>query len=133
MKIQELRIGNYVEFESHKFIIKDEITFDNDEGDWMIDNFLFKEIKPIKLNEYWLRVFGFEIEFDDPVKHAMLGVNPVNKNFLIKLTNCQFAYNKNYWFYGNGYFKIKYVHQLQNLYFSLTGTEMKLATAGRRS
>ena len=31
-------------------------------------------------------------------------------------------------FYKNGYFIIKYVHQLQNLYFALTGEELTIKT-----
>ena len=33
---------------------------------------------------------------------------------------------KSYPFYINGYHEIKYVHQLQNLYFALTGEELEI-------
>ncbi len=88
------------------------------ENEW-IDLFQFT---PIHLTEEWLLKFGFEIAFaDEAFKEALYGDNPVTEDYLIILKNVS-----NYWFYRNGHFKIRYVHQLQNLFFALTGEELTI-------
>ena len=87
----------------------------------------FTEIEPIELTEEWLLKFGFEIGDDGSsnllhsYKEAFYGDNPVTKDYLLILKNTGGA-----WFYRNGYFKINTVHQLQNLYYSLCGEELKI-------
>ncbi len=72
----------------------------------------YNEIKPIPLTEEWLVKFGFEAENGYPFK--ML------KGF-IKIRN-------GIWFfkYYDLDIEIKHVHQLQNLYFALTGEELEI-------
>lgn len=123
IKANELRIGNYVfslETQNHQRITGlleeqpffDAITFDYPNYD---------EIEPIPLTEEWLFKFGFEL---------------INNNFY-RSRNCElclyWTVNKNKMlpeYYGKrlvtGY-DFKYVHQLQNLYFALTGSELTVA------
>ena len=77
-------------------------------------------IKPIPLNEDWLVRFGFEL---------------VEKQYDAQefnvYKNSYFTWNSNHgWWFCNinieNKAKIKYVHQLQNLYFALTGIELTL-------
>lgn len=80
-----------------------------------------EDFKGVPLSEDILLRLGFEIDsVDRPILHADLKIiNPVTKDFMMELKNVGDG-----WFYRNGYFKIDYVHQLQNLYHSLTGEEL---------
>ena len=108
---QELRIGNYVEYNGE--IIK----LDGSLLCCYIQNELEFPLNPIPLTEEILLKFGFEEKSK-------------SKNFY--LGNFRFHISKpaNYdgFIFCDGYDvitdKIKYVHQLQNLYFALTGEEL---------
>jgi len=90
----ELRIGNWVK------TIEGEIQIQNG---WEIDE--GNETHPIPLTEEWLERFNW-----NPPKD--IGVS-----FSLTTDEIHFVA-------GNYYKKIEYVHQLQNLYFALTGEEL---------
>lgn len=96
----ELRIGNYV----HSNIIDDTIQV----------SIITSEIKadPIPLTEEWLIKFGFkENEFSLVFENGLIGVYEQDNLF---------------WFDTNtDCIEIKHVHQLQNIYFALTGKELQ--------
>lgn len=87
-------------------------------------------MKPILLTEEWLERFGFEFWCDE------LGIKAYYKVYGIEYfcvaTNGFYQLRsglKTYdgcWRLGNNYPFIKYVHQLQNLYFALTGEELTI-------
>lgn len=126
MKAQELRIGNLVKYDNRIFeidsIAKVFPTLNTDEfGIGVVD---YNNIEPILLTEEWLFRFGFDKTYE------------LRKNIY-----CLKEYKAIIYFYKNsridlkigGYeFKDKdrkqkryeYVHQLQNLYFALTGEEL---------
>lgn len=135
----ELRIGNLVEYPSWNrdgtsafFMVRD-IFFNEDvlsltNGRIQLPKASYKIIKPIPLTEEWLINFGFEIYAKSDVCNGWsIGENPVTKDYLMTLT---WMKNENgslaECFYRNGHFVIKYVHQLQNLYFALTGEELEV-------
>ena len=135
MKATELRIGNYVSVTTttNKFDIVEGIEYNKGleshylalknvhYGVWFEHKGL-DFINPIKLTEEWLKDFGFEIKYEiSYIIGSFLGLNPITKDHLIYLTNTGDG-----WFYKNGFHKIKHVHQLQNLYFVLTGQELTL-------
>lgn len=116
MKANELRIGNIIadnkgnEETVHKLAHYNEVLHqinDMDEGYY----------NPIPLTEYWLVRLGFERKPAD------------NSDFYF-----QFGHIKIFGYDANGYFtnqlvrqiKINHIHQLQNLYFALTGEELVL-------
>ena len=123
MESKELRIGNYVQI----------LYADNDwriydvKVDTLAEIEIYPEnIKPIKLNEKWLLDFGFEI-IEDGSYELM------SKKIIIafeKEDNFKEAYiselTQLYPIHWINSVKIKFVHQLQNLYFALTGKELKL-------
>ena len=74
----------------------------------------------ILITEQWLLDFGFVY---DNNWHYKFGENPLTKDYLMNLC---WIDGEEFPFYRNGYFKIKYIHQLQNLYFALTQTELIL-------
>lgn len=115
MKANELRIGNY-----HLYHIVDKCA---DPQEWdeicQIDAedlvYLAKNkghnYKPIPITEEWLLKFGFHKINESYIKNAFLftNCNSIYK-FLYKLSIIEN--------------ELKYVHQLQNLYFALTGEEL---------
>ncbi|MGI9582628.1 hypothetical protein ACR1PO_15640 [Chryseobacterium sp. RRHN12] len=132
---QELRLGNYVEYRGYFYQVwsignnsnprRESYFIDLDSS--TIDNHLkgvdSNDISAIELTEDWLLKFGFLIDYmnKDILICAYYGNNPVTKDYILELKNVGDG-----WFYRNGYFKMKYVHQLQNLYFALTGEELKI-------
>ena len=118
MKANEIRISNLIQWEdeSEEIISIKSIIHDSD------DDYLVKfaggsaqlaEFKPIPLTEEWLLKFGFE---------------KLTKRFRKEVNG--------YWYtvWDSGQFDVdnkaisfncKYVHQLQNLYFDLTGEDIK--------
>jgi hypothetical protein len=121
MKANELRIGNYILHEP---------TID----DWeeiiiTLPSLLQIDISPesycgIPLTEEWLLKFGFR--FDgmvyriDEDKYMTMAIVSGKISFPI-LRNQDASNPENFSLMG-----VKYVHQLQNLYFSLTGEELQI-------
>lgn len=111
MEAKELRIGNYIQHSEDSIwgcidkFYGDEVYID----DWHYGTTELKECEPIPLNDEWLLKFGFE-DWDIDIYTMDL----MNNNFYVLFDELEII-AKN----------IKYVHQLQNLYFALTGNELK--------
>ncbi len=79
--------------------------------------------KPLPLTEEWLLQFGFEKQHKE-LSH----LSPLNLPETFNLPNSPFSYSQGKLILttGTGDFcvYIEYVHQLQNLYFALTGEEL---------
>jgi hypothetical protein len=133
MKASELRIGNLVEyaindtFKDRKpyygkcvfqvvTILNDSIKIDL--GHEAIQRVLFDDpkLKPIPLTEEWVVKFG-GIKRPNGIKHIDIG------DFTLLETEGGFIV----WHKGHSLGRIfKHVYQLQNLYFALTGEELKI-------
>ena len=111
MKASELRIGNW---------------FNNGDSNYVVDSSWFCDylgslgehftVNPIPLTEEWLLKFGFEKKInDDDFDYWLKG--EFDDTFLCEHAD-GFCYN-----FGFGH-ELKHVHQLQNLYFALTGEEL---------
>lgn len=135
MKASELRIGNLVIRDGN---ILEVVRISKED---VINYELFKEcigqqvnsgvVKPIPLTEEWLLKFGFEkdervtmdsyqIRFKQHCYRAekfLSDIKPKN-TYDFRL---QYTVNESYYLSS-----IRYLHQLQNLYFALTGEELKL-------
>src|ERR1035437_7564253 len=120
MKANELRIGNWV-------IISTPFCMDYDAmHDTYIDDD-WDELIPIPLTEEWLLKFGFnnsEGQFTMPLRDD-------NLTYLEIYLYEHSVHSFNIYEDDCGeincislYYKIEYVHQLQNLYFSLTGKDL---------
>lgn len=121
MKAQELRIGNYylsfgIDLKQVETLSKDKVLID---------------FNPIPLTEEWLVKFGFELkakEFNFWGKNGW-HISNTNGSFQ-KDTGDVIVQEEWYLFIADKPVhmlpKIQYVHQLQNLYFSLTGEELTL-------
>lgn len=107
MKASELRIGNYINI--HDTITRMEL-----------DDFHFSSsfMTPVPLTEKWLLRLGFDLinnEYYQSRNHELKLHWTVNKNKMIP------EFNEKRFVTG---YDFKYVHQLQNLYFALTGEEI---------
>ena len=125
IKTNELRIGNFVstnngfEMLVHSIFQNDTVYLDfippliNEADVWEED---YKDLIAIPLTEEWLLKFGaIKYEFD-------------HKASQYRIDNMLFVIRENTFFdYGTGV-KLQYVHQLQNLYFSLYGEELVFST-----
>jgi len=123
MEAKELRIGNLVLDDYSGRMIVSAINpydgmYNHESGVYLCKNnnlpsgyYFLKDIRPIELTEDWLIMFGFEKEtaLFRKDKHAInltiAGLYEF-KNIPIK--------------------EVSYVHELQNLYFAITGKELIL-------
>lgn len=130
INIKELRIGNIIrvigsnhEISVDYIQIEDDLIEKYNINDWRIEN-----LEPIPLTEEWLFKLGFEsMKLDFSVAYYIEIFK--NVRFQIWLDgSCRMWYNA-----GKGWqehydnelpIQVKSVHQLQNLYHELTGTEL---------
>jgi len=101
----ELRIGNYIQFSSGSVYSVDIIYKDYT----MLKNWF-----AIALNKEWFNIFGFVFDEEERVFQK--------QGIRIELVDGDFIFN---YFYGLKY--LKNVHELQNMYFSLTAIELTVA------
>ena len=120
MNANELMLGNYVEFNEtiYKVLaIKSgfmQVAYKSEKGNFIVSWIDNDSLNPIPLTEQWLLDFGFEMyEFDNKANQFRF------KERLIVYRD-GFLYD-----YGTSV-KLEYVHQLQNLYFALTGNSLRL-------
>ena len=139
MKTTDLRIGNLIGIKetalhadgcnhSEAIFEIEEIKKDVVQFKGYHANEYYKDLNPIPLTEQWLLDFGFEICTKSGVHNGWgIGENPLTHDYILFL-----VWMKNEdgtlaeLFYRNGYHTIKYVHQLQNLYFAITREELIL-------
>lgn len=142
MNANELRIGNLVEckvfgdtytdrfphygknvfpvFSACKYFVKIDIGFD------ALRKVEIHEVKPIPLTEEWLLKFGFKKVNDNFI--TIESHHYENKNCWIYLIADGFELELNTLSERNNLCRTyKYVHQLQNLYFALTGEELTIS------
>lgn len=118
MEAKELRIGNYVEGIGMEHPIRkiyDSIQYNYKTERYELDDIDIQYFKPIPLTEEWLKKFGFEsdeITFDK----SGFTIGWFRNNEFYYLPVGQIIIRNKH--------QIKYVHQLQNLYFALTGEEL---------
>jgi hypothetical protein len=117
MKASELRIGNLVYYrkEAYNVVLIAEDLIKVDIGYGAVQRFEknpiispnIDELKPIPLTEEWLLKFGFE-QMDLHRFNLEISILSTDRGMYFQTTI------------------INYVHQLQNLYFALTGNELNL-------
>jgi hypothetical protein len=145
MKANELRIGNYLmDDESDTLVVVsriESIEYTNwnsgDEFNIVVleygtkERYLEGDFRPIPLTEEWLLKLGFSM--DD--EYLSMWINDYkycfkyrdwakNWAFYIEYTDSPHPKDENQKYPVS--FDIRYVHQLQNLYFALTGYELEI-------
>lgn len=127
MKANELRIGNWVHspfYKDYEIVALSVLGEGNElffkSLDYYPKSCRLKDIKPIKLNDLWLLRFGFKLFNDggELVGDDMFWIHPKMKG----------SVNHGTYIWNICGVKIRYVHQLQNLYFALTGVELQLSS-----
>lgn len=122
MKSSELRIGNLFELSKGIFGLPETVKLNayqiynlsnKEEGAIVAEYYHY--ITPIPLTQDWLLKFGF-------ILNPWGWVIKSNNDFGLTLSVKSFNYKVS----GNNQVKVKHVHQLQNLYFALTGEELKI-------
>jgi hypothetical protein len=115
MDCKEFRIGNWIEYIHHKNHFSEVWGIEITDGlGTKINKIPNINYKPIPLTEEWLVKFGF--------------TKWKNKNIWTNKGVMIYLHSKDGICYGkaNSRTKLKHVHQLQNLYFALTGEELKI-------
>jgi hypothetical protein len=115
MKANELRIGNYFTDGANILIVKSISDYPSDGFKLNGGTFYEDLCLPIPLTEEWLIKFGFEYD-------KFCGIWNF-KFFSITTKGSGYVNSINGGEYDNG-IEFNYVHQLQNLYFALTGEEL---------
>jgi len=111
MKATELRIGNYV----RTTVTHTEFKTNIDELTVILSEPKDHQLEPIPLTEEWLLKFGFErnvlnAKHNDIIYYSENNIGVKGILGMVKPSKCI------------------YVHQLQNLYFALTGEELTIKT-----
>lgn len=117
MEANELRIGNYIKTKQGVEQFTPFMMFGMYNTEVLSVERFDDRYKPIPLTEEWILDFGLKKE-----KDRSMGFNYTNNSKRFKLVRG----NKGYGVKNSNYYKTKYVHQLQNLYFSLTGEELTI-------
>jgi hypothetical protein len=119
LRASELRVGNITTLGVVSLIDQDVFRVVDSEGDSFKNT--WAEIKPISLTEEWLLKFGFEINRQTKEENNIWRCYSEEGFFEVEQIGSSFFLDDNHC-YGT---KINHVHQLQNLYFALTGEELK--------
>jgi hypothetical protein len=115
MKERDLRIGNEIMVAGSHYKI---VAIDAYKGEVQLQEIGVIELskcKPIPLTEEWLIKFGFVF---DGFRYQQ----EINNNLWVLVKNNVYGWYSPHIEISNG---IQNVHQLQNLYFALTGEELK--------
>jgi hypothetical protein len=117
IKANELRIGNYIQRDDEPLEVDSEIIRNFDE----LDIILIYKYSPIPLTEEWLLKFGFVKQRNEYIKgDYCLTLIYDTTSWLL----AEFDYNTDAFVHIGR--NIDYVHNLQNLYFALTGEELNI-------
>jgi hypothetical protein len=122
MKASELRIGNYVKFDNHEDEYYKVSGCDISE---LSDELIDLNASPIQLTEEWLLMFGF-IRHHYDYANDVIYIKNIADN---EIDNAEFEWGVYPNELGSGIQiknrkSLKYVHQLQNLYWCLCGEEL---------
>jgi hypothetical protein len=127
MEVNELRVGNLVRanciYEGQVKTFKRlnetlDVLFFSDGNKWETGEFL-SDCDPVELTEEWLFWFGFK----------KVGINFEKDSILLWYSNYQKSYVFRFCNFGGNLerpININFIHQLQNLYFTLTSEELQL-------
>lgn len=118
MEAKNIRIGNLVARKPHKLYI----PFTVKDGE--VTEFFARKCKPIQLTERLINRFGFkgegnnyyELKLDNGVCLGAYGFGLNNAKYEVFLTDSN----------NNELTRIENAHELQNLFFALTNTELEL-------
>lgn len=133
MKANELRIGNCYNYRYFDFIEDMQewlimTTVDADDLKWLEANPNDPYYEPIPLTEEWLLKFGvlcpFMLDSEKSfVSNLVAKYNEFDEDWNYVVDSCLHATTGGIMYIS---VVVKYVHQLQNIYFALTGEELTI-------
>jgi len=121
LAVRSLSVGNYLKKNGIVVQIDGRSIFDM----WDDSGVIKCGYEPIELTEKWLLNLGFNKEYKD----GYIGIDVGNTDFVLTFPKIMGDF-QNYFafqFHSGGWAKfreIKYVHELQNLFRSITGVEL---------
>lgn len=127
---KECRLGNWMEFELLDYSpeqkqvtsVEEEYIYYMDGRDQLYSH--REAINPIPLTEQWLKEFGFDYEGNGHIWSKDIGGSySLCLCKVSKYWDCWLWDDPDGWEFALNH--PKYVHQLQNLYFALTGAELE--------
>ncbi len=126
MKVKELRVGNYVRLGKQVYKVKDifddrHVTLKKPVDDlrrYGCEDTENPQVFPVELDEKWMLAFGFAYDARQDVYNSGEGCRfhldlSLFRIFLADATNTAIP------------IQVRYVHQLQNLYYALCGEELE--------
>jgi len=123
MEARELRIGNLIYDYNNRLItviaiIKEDCYFI--ECNENHSKYLLEDINPIPLTEDWLEIFGFKYDYGrwekEYYNEYVFEIEKIPEGCILSINCGEYTEGKPF----------KHVHQLQNLYFALTGEELTI-------
>ncbi|WP_374442957.1 hypothetical protein [Epilithonimonas sp.] len=131
MKVQELRLYNLLQYQNDVVpVVGLDLDKDQDislvhiqKGNARIP-IRSQQLKPIQLTSEWLSRLGFKESYrsDSRIRYD----KPDFGKYDLDLSNDKIL--EGFLYFGN-YIRCRYLHQLQNLHFVLTGKELKLKSS----
>jgi hypothetical protein len=131
LSAQDLRIGNLVYYHIEDPMDErkeyDKIgPIDHNDLRCLVTHEDNSEYRPIPLSEEWLRKFGFS---DKEYQEGFIGIDVNHMNFVLTKPNKMGDFQEYFaWEYKNDiwpkYNELKFIHELQNLFYCLTGEEL---------
>ena len=152
MKANELRVGNYLFCHRYLSIVQgvnsEVVIVLKCLNTLKVIEFGSNEIKPIPITEEWLLKFGFDNwglgtqwnnEFESYVRYVRHNDLDGTSNFEIHYIKSTYGNSEHYQYFIscdeddrlNWGEDIEYIHQLQNLYFALTGKELTIKNGSK--
>lgn len=121
LEVRSLSIGNYLKRNGIVVQIDGRSLFDM----WDDNGVVKYEYEPIELTEEWLLNLGFNKEYKD----GYIGIDVGNTDFVLTYPKVMgdFQTHFAFQFHSGGCSKFReiiYVHELQNLFRSITGVEL---------
>ena len=119
MNAKEFRLGNWITYKDVKYQIfglNKELPFVDSE-EFMCGVIDFNNIKPIKITDDILAKLGFIAMLDYSYSHEIIGG-------WFEMSKHNLTLNMN----GSNLKSVQYVHELQNLIYALTGSELSLSS-----
>jgi hypothetical protein len=114
IEARELKIGNWVSFEDH-LIKQQRIVFLSEKADLSM-------VEPIPLTEDWLLRFGFDYVRGEEYHNKRINEGAFHLKRVGDAFNHWYFYHKDKMITTN----IRFVHQLQNIFFAMKSEELEL-------